>query len=134
SPRWKIIWPRRTRRSVAKFRISSSSAGCIAANSGLPSRASRFALRSSLATSVSRSQLPRPTVSALGDSHGAVCAPSAGCGIPAPERWEGDRMPALDAAVRYALAHETPWPRDLRAHLEAGFFEPPPHNEILGPI
>ena len=36
--------------------------------------------------------------------------------------------------IRYALSHETPWPRDLRAHLEAGFFEPPPHNELLGPI
>ena len=43
-------------------------------------------------------------------------------------------MPVLDDAIRYALAHETPWPRDLRAHLDAGFFEPPPHNEILGPI
>ena len=43
-------------------------------------------------------------------------------------------MPALDDAIRYAQAHETPWPRDLRAHLDAGFFEPPPHNEILGPI
>ena len=43
-------------------------------------------------------------------------------------------MPVPDEAVRYALSHETPWPRDLRAHLEAGFFEPPPHNEILGPI
>ncbi|HME26861.1 MAG TPA: serine hydrolase [Acetobacteraceae bacterium] len=43
-------------------------------------------------------------------------------------------MPALDDAMRYALSHETPWPRDLRAHLEAGSFEPPPHNEILGPI
>ena len=47
-------------------------------------------------------------------------------------------MPALDhralgEAVRYATSHETPWPRDLRAHLEAGFFEPAPHNEILGP-
>ena len=40
----------------------------------------------------------------------------------------------LDDVIRYALSHETPWPRDLRAHLEAGFFEPPPHNEILGPI
>jgi CubicO group peptidase (beta-lactamase class C family) len=40
----------------------------------------------------------------------------------------------LDDAVRHALGHETPWPRDLRAHLQAGFFEPPPHNEILGPI
>lgn len=43
-------------------------------------------------------------------------------------------MPTLDDAVRYAVAYETPWPRDLRAHLESGFFEPPPHNEILGPI
>ncbi|MEJ0015753.1 MAG: serine hydrolase [Acetobacteraceae bacterium] len=43
-------------------------------------------------------------------------------------------MPALDEAASYALAHETPWPRDLRAHIEAGFFEAPPHNEILGPI
>jgi CubicO group peptidase (beta-lactamase class C family) len=43
-------------------------------------------------------------------------------------------MPGLDEAVRYAESHETPWPRDLRAHIEAGFFEPPPHNEILGPI
>jgi CubicO group peptidase (beta-lactamase class C family) len=40
----------------------------------------------------------------------------------------------LDEAVRFAAAHETAWPRDLRAHLEAGFFEPPPFNEILGPI
>ena len=40
----------------------------------------------------------------------------------------------LDEAVRYAMSHETPWPRDLRAHLESGFFEPPPYNEILGPI
>jgi CubicO group peptidase (beta-lactamase class C family) len=36
--------------------------------------------------------------------------------------------------VQYALEHETPWPRDLRAYLESGFFEPPPDNEILGPI
>ncbi|HEY7581274.1 MAG TPA: serine hydrolase [Acetobacteraceae bacterium] len=43
-------------------------------------------------------------------------------------------MPGLNAAVHHALAHETPWPRDLGAHLEAGFFEPAPHNEILGPI
>ena len=37
-------------------------------------------------------------------------------------------------AARYAATHETPWPRDLRAHLESGFFEPPPFNEVLGPI
>ncbi len=41
---------------------------------------------------------------------------------------------ALAAAARFAHAHETPWPRDLRAHLESGQFEKPPHNEILGPI
>ena len=34
----------------------------------------------------------------------------------------------------HALAHETPWPRDIRAHIEGGFFEPPPHNAILGPV
>ena len=34
----------------------------------------------------------------------------------------------------YALAHESPWPRDIRAHIESGFFEPPPHNAILGPV
>lgn len=34
----------------------------------------------------------------------------------------------------FAVAHEIDWPRDLRAHIEAGFFEPPPDNEILGPI
>jgi CubicO group peptidase (beta-lactamase class C family) len=58
-----------------------------------------------------------------------------------PEPWPG-ATPAdagfdvamLDEAVRFAAAHETPWPRDLRAHIEAGFFEPPPFNEILGPI
>ena len=40
----------------------------------------------------------------------------------------------LEAAVRLAATHETPWPRDLRAHLEAGHFEAPPHNAILGPV
>jgi CubicO group peptidase (beta-lactamase class C family) len=40
----------------------------------------------------------------------------------------------LATATNLALAHETPWPRDLRAHLESGFFEPAPDNAILGPI
>jgi CubicO group peptidase (beta-lactamase class C family) len=40
----------------------------------------------------------------------------------------------LDAAARFALAHETPWPRDIPAHLVGGHFEPPPHNELLGPV
>ena len=40
----------------------------------------------------------------------------------------------LDRAVAFAREHETPWPRDLRAHLEAGYFDTPPHNELLGPV
>lgn len=43
-------------------------------------------------------------------------------------------MTRFSNAARLAQAHETPWPRDLRAHLEAGHFEPPPDNEILGPV
>ncbi|MBK1658269.1 class C beta-lactamase-related serine hydrolase [Paracraurococcus ruber] len=46
----------------------------------------------------------------------------------------GFEAEALAAAVRFALDHESPWPRDIRAHLEAGFFEPPPDNAILGPV
>jgi CubicO group peptidase (beta-lactamase class C family) len=33
----------------------------------------------------------------------------------------------------YAAAHETPWPRDILAHLERGFFEGPPDNAVIGP-
>jgi CubicO group peptidase (beta-lactamase class C family) len=40
----------------------------------------------------------------------------------------------LQEAVSFAATHEMPWPRDLRAYLEAGFFEPPPFNEVLGPL
>src|SRR4051795_8179791 len=40
----------------------------------------------------------------------------------------------LATAVDLAPAHETPWPRDLAAHLAAGYFEPPPDNAILGPV
>ena len=40
----------------------------------------------------------------------------------------------LEEAARFATENETPWPYDLRLHLESGFFEPPPDNEILGPI
>jgi CubicO group peptidase (beta-lactamase class C family) len=43
-------------------------------------------------------------------------------------------MTSFTEAAAFALAHETPWPRDLKAHLEAGHFEPPPDNEILGPV
>ena len=41
---------------------------------------------------------------------------------------------ALEAAAAFAAAHESPFPRDLRAHLESGHFEPAPFNAILGPI
>jgi CubicO group peptidase (beta-lactamase class C family) len=41
---------------------------------------------------------------------------------------------ALAEAAAFAEAHDSPFPRDLRAHLEAGFFEPPPDNAILGPV
>jgi len=41
--------------------------------------------------------------------------------------------PALKAAVDFAAANETPWPRDIRAHLDSGFFEPAPDNEVIGP-
>ena len=42
-------------------------------------------------------------------------------------------MTFLQAAA-FAESHETKWPRDIRAHLEAGIFEPPPDNAILGPV
>jgi CubicO group peptidase (beta-lactamase class C family) len=40
---------------------------------------------------------------------------------------------ALADAVRFAQAHETPWRRDILAQLQAGNFEPPPDNEVIGP-
>ncbi len=40
----------------------------------------------------------------------------------------------LAAAVAFAEEHETPWRQDMRAQLEAGNFEPPPDNEIIGPV
>jgi CubicO group peptidase (beta-lactamase class C family) len=43
-------------------------------------------------------------------------------------------MDRMEEVARFAAAHETPWPHDLRAHLENGQFERPPDNEILGPI
>ena len=39
----------------------------------------------------------------------------------------------LAAAMAQAESFETPWPIDLRAKIEGGFFEPPPHNRIIGP-
>ena len=40
----------------------------------------------------------------------------------------------LAEAVAHAEASPTPWPFDLAGHLGRGFFEPPPDNEILGPL
>lgn len=49
---------------------------------------------------------------------------------PAPEA----AFPALAEAIAFAEAHESPFPRDLRAHLEGGYFEAPPDNAVIGPI
>ncbi|MFZ6764102.1 serine hydrolase domain-containing protein [Pseudoroseomonas sp. WGS1072] len=38
----------------------------------------------------------------------------------------------LAGAVAFAQSRETPFPRDLLAHLRSGYFEPPPDNEVLG--
>jgi CubicO group peptidase (beta-lactamase class C family) len=40
----------------------------------------------------------------------------------------------LDEAVQFAQAHETPWSRDIAVVIVNGYFEPPPGNEILGPV
>ncbi len=40
----------------------------------------------------------------------------------------------LAKAVAFVEAHESPWQRDLRAQIESGNFEPPPYNEIIGPV
>lgn len=58
---------------------------------------------------------------------------------PAPWREHSPAEAGLDPArlaeaVAFAEAHETPWPRDLRQHLEARHFEPPPDNAIIGPV
>ncbi|WP_419896940.1 serine hydrolase domain-containing protein [Roseomonas sp. USHLN139] len=39
---------------------------------------------------------------------------------------------ALTAAIAFAEAHDSPFPRDILKHLEAGYFEPAPDNEVLG--
>ena len=37
-------------------------------------------------------------------------------------------------AVNFAEANETPWDRDLGKVIDAGYFEPPPWNEIIGHV
>jgi len=41
---------------------------------------------------------------------------------------------AVEAAAAHAPAHETPWSRDVEAEIIKGFSEPPPWNEIIGPV
>src|SRR3954447_22365018 len=38
----------------------------------------------------------------------------------------------LAAAVAYAEAHETAWPRDLETYIPQ-MLDPEPHNEVIGP-
>src|ERR1700749_1336312 len=52
----------------------------------------------------------------------------------APADAAGMRWTWLEEAARFAQENETPWPYDLRLHLESGHFEPPPLAEVLGPI
>jgi CubicO group peptidase (beta-lactamase class C family) len=40
----------------------------------------------------------------------------------------------LETALAFACAHETPWSRDLASVMASAYFEPPPWNEILGPV
>src|SRR5579863_7699338 len=127
-----MVWPRRTRRSSANLRISSSSSGFIASNSMLPIRATRLASRSSLATSVSRSHCSAARFIPQQANPGRKYARFGIVVVSRPYRHAGGTM--LDEAGRYALSHETPWPRDPLAHLESGYFEAPPFNEVLGPI
>ena len=41
---------------------------------------------------------------------------------------------AVAAAVAHAAAYETRWSRDVEAEIIRGFSEPPPWNEIIGPV
>jgi len=41
---------------------------------------------------------------------------------------------AVAAAAAHAAAHETPWSRDIESEIVRGFSEPPPWNEIIGPV
>ncbi|MFT8244373.1 serine hydrolase domain-containing protein [Roseomonas sp. BN140053] len=40
----------------------------------------------------------------------------------------------LREAAAWAATQDSPFPRDLLAHLEAGHFEPAPDNAVLGPV
>jgi CubicO group peptidase (beta-lactamase class C family) len=60
--------------------------------------------------------------------------------LPDDSRWEVAHPEAvgfdpirLDPVVAAVSRSKPSWPTDIRAHLEVGFFEPPPFNELLGP-
>jgi CubicO group peptidase (beta-lactamase class C family) len=40
----------------------------------------------------------------------------------------------LESAVAFTREHESPWSRDLASVIGNAYFEPPPWNEILGPV
>ncbi len=54
--------------------------------------------------------------------------------LPVPPAEAGVDARRLDEAVSFAVAHETPWSRDLASVIGNAYFEPPPWNEILGPV
>jgi CubicO group peptidase (beta-lactamase class C family) len=41
---------------------------------------------------------------------------------------------SIGRIAEYALAHETPWSRDIAEVLANSLFEPPPDNEVIGPV
>ena len=41
---------------------------------------------------------------------------------------------ALQQSIDFSIAHETDWPTDINQQLGRGHFEPPPWNEIIGPV
>ena len=51
-----------------------------------------------------------------------------------PPEAEGFDAARLEAAMAFAREHETPWSRDLASVMASNYFEPPPWNEILGPV
>jgi len=57
-----------------------------------------------------------------------------GMNVVSPAAAAGFEPAALADAVAFAQAHDSPFPRDIRAHLDAGYFEAPPDNAVLGTV
>ena len=69
SPRWKMVWPRRTRRSEANFRISSSSSGSHGGEQRAAQQGGTFRVALKPCHERLPVPMPRPAVDpALGDS------------------------------------------------------------------